>query len=279
MKKNRIVLFVLSFVLVACSPKINQPKLEVHAHNEDQIKLYIPKKENLFQAVLWQQLSAEYKSLCYQSFNWAKIILNNALAKENHTKPLAIITDIDETILNNSPYSGKLIIEEENYSSTTWKEWGELETAEAIPGAKVFLQYAASKNVEVFYISNRSDIQKKETLYNLQKKGMPFCDADHLLLKTNTSAKQARRDKVLKNYEIVLLLGDNLSDFHEAFDDQKTARRNHLVDSLKVEFGNKFIVLPNPMYGDWETDGLYERKGDWNELQKDSIRRAKLNIY
>jgi 5'-nucleotidase (lipoprotein e(P4) family) len=54
-----------------------------------------------------------------------------------------------------------------------------------------------------------------------------------------------------KDYEIIMLIGDNLSDFHEAFDDQNSERRNFLADSLRNNFGDRFIVLPNTMYGDW----------------------------
>ncbi len=80
----------------------------------------------------------------------------------------------------------------------------------------------------------------------------------------------------MENFEVVLLLGDNLSDFSELFDGQPTEKRNTTADELREEFGRKFIVLPNPMYGDWETKGLYEGKYDWTPAQKDSLRKAKL---
>ena len=109
--------------------------------------------------------------------------------------------------------------------------------------------------------------------------GFPGVNKQRVLLKTNGSEKQPRRDKVLENHKVVMLLGDNLSDFLSVFRSDSIKERNHLVDELRAEFGEKFIVLPNPMYGDWENHGIYKGKYDWSETEKDSIRRKKLISY
>lgn len=230
--------------------------------------------------VLWQQHAAEYRALTYQAFNTAKIQLDDILDnKAEYEKPLAIVTDIDETVLNNSPYNGKLIELDEEYSKSSWLEWGKEKKAKAIPGSLRFFQYAQSKGVEVFYLSNRFSSQTSETLENLKQLGFPFSDEAHILLRTDVGGKETRRLKIKESHEILMLFGDNLSDFSEVFDDQSTIVRNHKVDSLKAYFGNKFIVLPNAMYGDWETDGIMEGKYHWKSFQKDSIRRAKIITY
>lgn len=108
--------------------------------------------------------------------------------------------------------------------------------------------------------------------------GFPAVDSEHVLLRTDTGKKQARRNIILKNHHVVMLLGDNLSDFSELFDDKSTKERNNLVEKMKDDFGTKFIVLPNPMYGDWETKGIYEGSYKWTEKQKDSIRKSKLIV-
>lgn len=55
-------------------------------------------------AVLWQQHSGEYKALCYQTFALAKLrLMEKITAHKKDEAPLAIITDIDETVLDNSP--------------------------------------------------------------------------------------------------------------------------------------------------------------------------------
>jgi predicted secreted acid phosphatase len=48
---------------------------------------------------------------------------------------------------------------------------------------------------------------------------------------------------------------------------------------MSTEFGDRFIVFPNPMYGDWESKGLYENKRDWTHKEKDSLRNLKLTSY
>jgi 5'-nucleotidase (lipoprotein e(P4) family) len=240
----------------------------------------IPVREHSVQSVLWQQLSAEYKALCYQAFNIAKLQLDETLLQRNGDgKPLAIITDIDETLIDNSPYNAKMIETDQEYSKESWIEWGLLEQATAVPGALAFLKYAESKGVQVFYISNRYAIQDKETKANLRKLGFPFIDEQHFLLREKSSGKEERRQIVTKEHRVVMLLGDNLSDFVDLFDGKPTAERNNIVEDLKYKFGTEFIVLPNPMYGDWETKGLYEGNYNWSPAQKDSLRRAKLISY
>ncbi|MCR9103153.1 MAG: 5'-nucleotidase, lipoprotein e(P4) family [bacterium] len=240
----------------------------------------IPVREHSVQSVLWQQHAGEYKALCHQAFNLAKFQLDEILVRSNREgKPLAIITDIDETLINNSPYNAKMIETDEEYSKEGWIKWGLLEEATAVPGALEFLKYAESKGVQVFYISNRYAVQAKETKANLKKLGFPFIDEQHFLLREKTSGKEERRQIVSKENQVIMLLGDNLSDFAEVFEDQSTSERNETVENLKGKFGTAFIVLPNPMYGDWETDGLYEGNYNWTPAQKDSIRKAKLISY
>jgi len=134
----------------------------------------------------------------------------------------------------------------EDYSKVSWLEWGKEKKAKAVPGALNFIKYAQSKGVDVYYVSNRLFEQKSETLENLQKTGFPYADAAHVLLRDNGSGKEPGRLQVQESHEIVLLIGDNLSDFSEVFDNQSTDVRNRRVDSLKTVFGNRFIVLPIP---------------------------------
>jgi 5'-nucleotidase (lipoprotein e(P4) family) len=279
MRINLLTVVLFFTLLTGCKPykspidKVDLPTTQIE-------NTTISAREYSVLAVLWQQHAAEYRALTYQAFNTAKIQLDGILAyKSEIKKPLAIVADIDETVLNNSPFNGKLIALDEEYSKSRWLEWGKEKKAKAVPGSLHFFQYAHSKNVEVFYISNRSSILKNETIENLRQLNFPFADDDHILLKTDDSGKEARRLKIEKTHEIVMLIGDNLSDFSEVFDDQTTVERNHKVDSLKNFFGSKFIVLPNAMYGDWEKDGILEGKYHWTNFQKDSIRRRKIIAY
>ena len=231
------------------------------------------------QAQVWTQNSAEYRALCYQAFNAAKMNLDALFFFEKeYDKPLAIIADVDETVLDNSPYDGKLILNNTTYNRESWVEWGNLEIAKAIPGSLEFLIYASEKNVEIFYISNRYSEQLDATVNNLKKLGFPDAKKSNVLLRGDTRSKSERRKSVSDNYEIIMLIGDNLSDFNDEFEIKLYNERSNQTDKLKNEFGTKLIVLPNPNYGDWESNGLFGGKS-FDNFQKDSIRKSKIKSY
>lgn len=275
--KNKSIITVLAFALLfGCKSQVQESKIDGQ-HFRD---TGIPPREYSIAAVLWQQHSGEYRALAYQAFNLAKMQLDLLLEnKETSKKPLAIITDIDETILDNSPYSGKQIELKEDYIPERWTEWVNLEKAKPISGALEFFNYAKSKGVEVFYISNRTHDQEEATLENLRKVGFPYADSAHLLLEKGTSRKGKRRAEVEKTHNVVMLIGDNLSDFSSVFENRSTEDRNRSVDSLKVAFGRRYIILPNAIYGDWETKGILEGRNNWTNFQKDSIRHKKVISY
>ena len=204
-------------------------------------------------SVLWQQHAAEYRALCYQAFNIAKLRIDQYQKDHRCKTNLAIITDLDETILDNSYVLAKKIKEnKELIFPQDFTDWVKLVKATAVPGAVEFLQYAKSEGFSIFYISNRLIIELDSTLSNLKKLKLPDADTAHMLFRNNTSSKESRRNAVEKNYKVVLLLGDNLNDFTEAFENKTIATRFIETDKAKTDWGNKFIVLPNSTYGEWE---------------------------
>lgn len=202
-------------------------------------------------ATLWVQNSAEYRALSYQAFNLAKLRLNSDLLYAKRSKTRAVVVDVDETVLDNSPFQAKLILDGESFNSENWKEWIDKAHAKSLPGASEFLNWANSKGVEVFYITNRKITHFDATYKNLKEAGFPV-KKENLLMKTTQKSKKARRELVLKKFHIVLLMGDTLGDFAEIFDGKPLDARATLVDTKNSQWGKKFIVLPNPLYGDWE---------------------------
>jgi len=253
--KNKFIFLFSAFLFISTSCKTSSTA--VNKSVEKQIEKIIPKREHSIQALLWQQNAAEYRALCHQAYNLAKLELDVLLTKE-FEKPIAIVTDIDETVLDNSPYNARMVKTDTDYTRDTWIAWGKEAKAKSIPGALEFFNYAHKKGVAIYYLSNRYYVQTPETIINLKKNGFLGVDEQHVLLRKETSKKKPRRDLISKTHQIVMLFGDNLSDFSEDFDKQPTSKRNSLVKDKKSEFGAKFIVFPNPMYGDWETKGIYE---------------------
>ena len=228
-------------------------------------------------ATIWYQKASELKAIYYQSFNWAKKRIDASAQEATDTKK-AVVVDIDETMLDNSPFEGRAIETGKGYSKDTWKDWCDQIDAKALPGAVEFSKYAELNMVEVFYVSNRSIDHFDVTLKNLQKEGFAFADSSHLLLKTNTSDKTERRNLIKENYEIVLLIGDNMGDFSDIFEDRSKNYGFDEVEKNKDAFGEIFIVLPNPMYGGWEKEVLDNKTG-LSSQEKYDLRRSKLIGY
>lgn len=276
MKTIQALIFGSLLIVISCTPKM---AVIDEKSRSDSVYTKPSSSEYLELAVLWQQNAGEYKALCYQAYQIAKLRVDESISNDRHGRPLAIITDIDETVLDNSPYSAMQVLNDEGFSTDTWYEWGKRESAAAIHGALDFFSYADSMGIEVFYISNRSDIQLEETINNLKSLHFPNSDSTHILLKKETSKKGARRKLVTDHYEVLLYIGDNLSDFHSTFDDKTTEDRNREVVALKDAFGTQFIILPNPMYGDWESKGLYQGQRSLSQHEKSRLRKSSLKAY
>ncbi|MDO9511845.1 MAG: 5'-nucleotidase, lipoprotein e(P4) family [Bacteroidales bacterium] len=266
MKKRFVFLMMTGFMFIAACHCPRQ------CQTSDSVK-----NQELLMATLYFQRAAENRALYYQAFNIARERIITATTSWNGTKKLAVVVDIDETVLDNSPWEAKSILEGFSYPDK-WQEWTNMGVADPTAGAVDFLNFATSKGVEVFYITNRKTDEKEGTLKNLIEKGFPCADEAHLLLRVAESNKEARRQTVSQHYEIILLMGDNLNDLSDVFEKANPENRDQLTDSLKSEFGRRFIVLPNPMYGDWES-ALLKYQYNFTAAQKDSIRKAALRPF
>ena len=233
-------------------------------------------------AVLWQQTSGERRALSYQAFTLARMMLDRDLRmNRGNRKPRAVIVDLDETILDNSRFEGMLLQKRVNYNQKDWTDWCNRAEASAVPGAIEFLRYAASRGVTVFYITNRNDSQKQGTATNLKKLGFPKVNDQTLLVQTDlkNSTKEPRRQQVGSRFDVVLLMGDDLNDFSDLFENSKTiGSRIAAADRYKSEFGKRFIMLPNPMYGNWES-AIYGYNFKLKEAEKAERRRSLLKGY
>ena len=239
------ILILLVYLTFSCTTSDSDPGKKSGASVAEN------SQEHLLMSVLWYQKSAEMRAAYYQAFNWAKIKIENHI-KNNGCINKAVVLDIDETILDNSPFQVEMIRTSKSYDIDFWYEWTKLARARPLPGALEFTNYANSAGIEIFYVSNRTLSESEATLKNLNDWGFPLADRTHLLLKNGKTSKKERRDEISKKYEIILFLGDNLNDFSELFEDRSDNYGFNAVDTYREEFGNRFIILPNPMYGAWE---------------------------
>jgi 5'-nucleotidase (lipoprotein e(P4) family) len=234
------LLFSLIFIIISCS---NQEKNSLFTSGSS---------DHLLNATLWYQKSGEMRANYYQAFNLAKLSLEKNLQNYTGDKKPAIVFDIDETLLNNSYFEADLIIAKNSYTPENWKEWSDKQCATDLPGAIDFVNFAINTEVEIFYVSNRTVKEVNSTYNNMQELGFPEIPIENFIFKETTSSKIDRRNSISENFEIILLLGDNLNDFNGIFEDRNVNSGFEAVDNNKDLFGDKYIIFPNPMYGNWE---------------------------
>lgn len=259
-----LLAIILSMTVAAQTAAVS-PSKEAQADNEYQTA-----------AVLWTQSAAEARALRYQAFTFARFVFDRDLKVNRRLRrKRAVVVDIDETVLDNSSYQVELILKHQPYTEATWTAWCERAEAGALPGAVDFLRYAASRGARIFYVTNRRQNVKEATIRNLKQKGFPDVDEQTVLVRTDVSTKEPRRKQISQRHRIVLLMGDNLADFSDLFEGKTTEARAAAVDATRDKFGAQFIMLPNPMYGDWES-AIYGYDFKLSEEEKAARRKAAL---
>lgn len=236
-------------------------------------------------SVLWMQTAAEHEMVCGQIYALARLRLDEALADPEWTAaveqtgayrdlPPAVILDVDETVLDNAAFDARLILAGTDYDSDLWRVWVAEERAPAIEGAAAFLDYADSRGVEIFYVTNRKEVSREATASNLARQGLPSADAEHVLCRNGREDwgrdKTTRREYVAGRYRVLLLLGDNLNDFVSG-GAVPPPERVDLAEVHRDLWGRGWIVLPNPIYGQWD-DALYGFDDDLSRDARNAIR-------
>lgn len=215
-----------------------------------------PAANPLLYATAWKSTAAEYRALYYQGFNIAKYRLDSALAKRKAgDRPLAIITDVDDTLLLPLPYWRMLVQQDKAFfDDALWDKRVPQNAFEAAPGALEFLQYANEKGVEIFYITSRDQGEKTTEFVsaNLRHLSFPLKDETHLTVLRDTSNKEKRQDEIMAQYDVTLFLGDNLNDFRRKYYlKSDVPGRIAKMEEDKDAFGDRYIVFPNPTDGHW----------------------------
>ena len=204
--------------------------------------------------LLWMRTSAEYRALAYQGYNVAMNAVKMAVTDPSHQrKPLAIVLDADETVVDNTKLMGESIVNGNGrFDAPWWRQAVHQGKSQAMPGAVDFLNEVHKQGVEIFYVSNRyAPVNLDVTIQNFKELGFPSVDKDHVLLFDKDSDKQPRFDMIAKKYYVVLYMGDNAGDFPIATKGKTLAERNGIIDAHKEDFGTTFVVFPNPAYGSW----------------------------
>jgi 5'-nucleotidase (lipoprotein e(P4) family) len=248
-----------------------------------------PAPNDLLNAEVWMQTAIEYRANCLTVYALARTRLDEALADKDWTAfdqtgnyqglPPAVVLDLDETAIDNSPYEAGLAISGGDFDSKSWDAWTKAEQAKAIPGAVEFTTYAASKGVKVFYVTNRNAEQKEATKRNMQALGFPMGgNVDTFLMQKDrpewaSGAKGVRIAYIAKDYRVLLLFGDNIGDFSDKYNGS-IAEREQTFAALMAHFGHDWMMLANPSYGSWES-AAYDHNF---KLSADEKRARKIGV-
>ena len=251
-------------------------------------------------AVLWMQRSVEYRATTLSLYRAAADHLDAAIAETNWDAlvpderdnpqawadlPPAVIMDIDETVLDNSPYQARLVRDGAEYDEATWAAWVAEKQARPVPGVLDFARAASARGVTILYLSNRAQHLNEATLANLRAVGLPVKD-DSVFLGLGThvdgceqhgSEKLCRRRLAGRDYRVIMQFGDQLGDFVQVIANTDEAR-NGLLEEYGDWFGERWWMLPNPTYGGWEpalfNNGWEQPREQRRVLKREALRLA-----
>jgi acid phosphatase len=251
-----------------------------------------PADDNL-NATAWTQTAIEHDLVYLQTYRDAQAHLLralkdrqwDALPKDDRTTPFkdlkpAVILDIDETVLDNSPYQARVIKSGGEFNEADWAAWCKEQKARALPGVVEFTRFAASHGIAVIYISNRAKDLDQVTLANLRQVGVPVSGPEAFLglgtfvegCEQAGTEKGCRRQLIGRHYRVLMQVGDQIGDFVTVLANNPAGRKKAMASYMDW-IGTRWFVLPNPTYGSWEP-ALFNN--DWNE-SREQRRRQKLD--
>ena len=290
-------LVVATLILGACKPVPPAVPAPANTAGEAAAPANTTPADDNLNAVAWVQTSVEYKALAEQTYRAAADRLHAAL-KEPHWDALvpeergnpaaglkpAVVLDVDETVLDNSPYQARLIRDGEEYDEVSWDRWVAEKKAQPVPGVLDFARAAAAQGVRLLYISNRAVHLKEATLANLRAVGLPVAD-DSVFLGLGTvvegceqhgSEKNCRRRLAGREYRVLMQFGDQIGDFVQVSANTLEGR-DALFNEYADWFGERWFMLPNPTYGSWEP-ALFGNEWSQSRQVRRQAKRAALEL-
>ena len=218
-----------------------------------------PTGNSLITAVAWKRAAAEYEALYHQGFNVAQLHVERRLEERRAQQtdpdvlPVAVIADLDDTVLDTRDYWRELIDAGiDFFDDARWDAWVAKNRGRSTPGAFEFLTFCEAQKVEVFYITSRDQGEQTMAiaLRQLKDASLPYADAAHVTV-IRDSDKEPRQVAIRQKYDVVLMLGDNLNDFRRYYYVTDRAERLRRMEEDTAKFGRNFILFPNPTDGHW----------------------------
>jgi 5'-nucleotidase (lipoprotein e(P4) family) len=198
--------------------------------------------------VHWYRDSTEMKAIYTETYRAASAVAKDA-ARRLPAESWGVILDIDETVLDNSEYQKELAATGASYSDANFLDWLKRQDAAPLPGVAEFVQSVNSTwHGKVVLVTNQTPDQCEQTRHRLQTLTIHYdrmlCDDTHSQDKNErfTMVQQGDPGHHIPPLKVVLWMGDNIRDF-------PNLSQSSPGDS--AQFGVRYFVLPNPMYGSW----------------------------
>ncbi|HEU4891844.1 MAG TPA: HAD family acid phosphatase [Vicinamibacterales bacterium] len=202
-------------------------------------------------SISWVQRSAEYYAAVIQVYRLAtQRVEQQAASRAAGT--WAVILDADETILSNLQYQIERV--GLGYSPESWAAWVRRREATPLPGAAVFLGRVHQLGGRIAIVTNRLESECPDTITVFKARALVF---DAMLCRPDKapSDKNPRFEAVAAGktpagnspLDVVAFVGDNILDFPAS-----SQKLRQAGEPAFGEFGVKFFLLPNPMYGSWQ---------------------------
>lgn len=213
--------------------------------------------ENMRLANHWYGESAEQKAAYNEIYLMAyQTILPKARYCITHGKTWGIILDIDDTILSSESLNWSCYYNGATWIPTIWENYVKSAEMPACPGTVGFLLKIRNLGGYINLVSGRPKIYREATKHNLKNMGVAY---DQLILAKDFSDTDknpyfdavinGKRPSILPKQDIIAWFGDNIQDFPN-LNQAAVAKDPSLLDN----FGKKYFVLPNPVYGSWKNN-------------------------
>jgi 5'-nucleotidase (lipoprotein e(P4) family) len=203
--------------------------------------------------IRWVRDAAEYQAAVLQAYRAATARVEEAAASRA-PGTWAVILDADETVISNLQYQVERARAGLPFTPESWNAWVARREAMPVPGAARFLARVRALGGRIAIVTNRLESECADTAAVFDAHALAY---DAMLCRPDggPSDKNPRFDMVANGrtpagrtaLEILAFLGDNILDFPRL---RQEIRQDG--DPAFAEFGGRFFVLPNPMYGSWQ---------------------------
>ena len=204
-------------------------------------------------AIRWARVSAEHRAIYLEVYKAATAQVEREAARRA-SGSWAVVLDVDETVLDNSEYQLERVGFGDRFDPQTWRAWTARRAAVALPGAATFLRRVNELGGRIAIVTNRDAVECPDTEAVFHAQGLPY---DVMLCRPEGASSDknprfealARGAAGLPPVEILAFLGDNIQDFPGT-----TQRIRGEGEPAFADFGRRYFVFPNAMYGSWEAN-------------------------